>query len=163
MIRGTRDSEIPHSRITGDRVPITFADDYDRRMWNWRHWWLHSNTPGTGYAPSIYGVLASGIYNRTDPRNREASMPALEGEAADTDRAIQAIQPGLRAVVHIFYLQTGSLAQKARMLGCRKESMLERLRMARRAILTELTRRTHVMHIQIEREFIERSLPRSAV
>lgn len=140
-ISGTRNASSTRPQVTGDRRPPTFADDYDRRMSNWRRWRLFGNTPGSGSSPAIYQALATGIYNRTDPRRREATMPMIDGEAADTDQAVRSLAAAQRQAIEVFYLQSGGMDRKARACGCRRDTFKDRLQAARVAILAELTRR----------------------
>lgn len=140
-ITGTRDVSSTRPAVTGERRPPTFADDYDRRMANWRRWRLYGDTPGSGSAPAIYEALSTGIYNRTDPRRRDATMPLLYGEAEETDAAVRSLAANLRQSIEVCYLQSGGLERKARICGCRRDTFKERLASARVAILAELTRR----------------------
>lgn len=140
-ISGTRDVSSTRPQVSGEHRPPTFADDYDRRMSNWRRWRLFGSTPGSGSSPAIYQALAIGIYNRTDPRRREATMPMIDGEAADTDHAVRSLSASLRQAVEVFYLQSGGIERKARQCGCRRDTFKERLQAARVAILAELQRR----------------------
>jgi len=123
-----------------DENPTGF-DDYDRRMRNWQRWRLgNKQMLIRGNSPNAYTLLSSGIYNRTDPRQREAIIPLLIGEAEDTEAAIHRLEPGMRKVVEVFYLAHGSLHRKARLCGCRRERVLLILDMARRRIMANLRR-----------------------
>ena len=112
-------------------------DEYERRMLNWRRWRETSNLV-TGDNPSIYSILASGIYNRTDPRHREVTVPMLVGEAQDTERAVRTLPPALRRAVEVWYLERGGMHRKANSCGCRRETLLMRLDVARSRILAAL-------------------------
>ena len=118
--------------------------DFERRMQNWRRWRLGGGSLAkTGGSPAAYERMASGLYDRFQPRNRESSVPLLEGEAMDTDRAVRALERALRAAVETMYLAKGSLHAKARSCGCRREGLLMRLDIARAQILN---------HVQHQRE-----------
>ena len=58
-------------------------------------------------------------------------MPMLLGEAEDTDQAVQGLPLELRRAVEVWYLRTGTLNQKRKMLGCRRERMMDLLEKAR--------------------------------
>jgi hypothetical protein len=105
------------------------ADDYDyrRRMDNWRRWRI-SERRSLGGSPYP-------VYNLTPrPPRGENIMPLLVGEAEETDQAVQALPAELRRAVEVWYLREGSVNQKRKMLGCRRERMFELLDEARRLI-----------------------------
>jgi len=68
-------------------------------------------------------------------------MPILAGEADETERAVNALPIAVRKAVEIWYLRAGSINQKRKMLGCRRERMLELLDEARAQILVFLSAR----------------------
>lgn len=98
--------------------------DYKRRMNNWRLWRL-SERRSLGGSPYP-------IYNLTPrPPRGENVMPILAGEAQETEDAIRALPPPLQRAVEVWYLREGSINQKRKMLGCRRERMFNLLREAR--------------------------------
>lgn len=102
--------------------------DYRRRMDNWRRWRI-SERRSLGGSPYP-------VYNLTPrPPRGENIMPLLVGEAEETDQAVQALPAQLRRAVEVWYLREGSINQKRKMLGCRRERMLELLDDARAALL----------------------------
>lgn len=108
--------------------------DYKRRMDNWRRWRL-SERRSLGGSPYP-------VYNLTPrPPRGENIMPLLVGEAAETDRAVQALPVELRRAVEVWYLCDGSINQKRKMLGCRRELMLDLVGEARVRILRLLATR----------------------
>ena len=112
------------------------ADDYDyrRRMDNWRRWRI-SERRSLGGSPYP-------VYNLTPrPPRGENIMPMLVGEAEETDQAVQALPLDLRRAIEVWYLREGSLDQKRKMLGCRRERMLELVGEARGRILRLLATR----------------------
>lgn len=114
-------------------------EDYERRMQNWRRWRLGGGSlASTGADPSVYQVLASGIYNRYEPGYRESKIPLLVGEAMDTERAVRSLHRSLRAAVETMYLAPGGINAKARCCGCRREGLLQRLEIARGAIMSHV-------------------------
>jgi len=58
-------------------------------------------------------------------------MPILAGEAQETDDAIRKLTAPLRRAVEVWYLRGGTINQKRKMLGCRRERMLALLDEAR--------------------------------
>jgi hypothetical protein len=102
--------------------------DFRRRMENWRRWRLSERRS--------LGGLPFPIYNLSPrPPRGENIMPILAGEADETERAVQALPAQARRAVEIWYLREGSINQKRRMLGCRRERMLELLDQARGMIM----------------------------
>ncbi len=100
-------------------------------MNNWRLWRLSER--------KAFGGSPFPIYNLTPrPPRGENIIPILAGEADETERVIQALPLSLRRVVEVWYLTTGTVNQKRRMLGCRRERMFHMLDTARLQILTEL-------------------------
>lgn len=98
--------------------------EFERRMNNWRLWRM-SERRSLGGSPYP-------IYNLTPrPPRGENIMPILAGEAEETDRAVRALPAPLLRAVEVWYLRTGSLNQKRKMLGCRRERMLELVEEAR--------------------------------
>lgn len=115
------------------------TDDYERRMSNWRRWRLGGAAALVKRnSPLAFTLLSSDLYNRTEPRHRDATLPLLVGEAEDTQRAVQALEPAFRRVVEVWYLERGGVAHKARLVGCRKQAMIERVTMARQRLLAIL-------------------------
>jgi|CXWL01.1.fsa_nt_gi hypothetical protein len=98
--------------------------EVERRMNNWRLWRM-SERRSLGGSPYP-------IYNLTPrPRRGENIMPILAGEAEETDRAVRALPAPLLRAVEVWYFGSGSLNQKHKMLGCRRERMLELVEEAR--------------------------------
>lgn len=111
------------------REAVTTEDhDYKRRMNNWRLWRLSERRSFGGSPYPVYNL------NPRPPRG-ENVMPILAGEAKETDDAIRALPQPLLRTVEVWYLREGSINQKRRMLGCRRERMLQRLEEARRLIV----------------------------
>jgi hypothetical protein len=105
--------------------------DYRRRMDNWRRWRI--------FERRSLGSSPYPVYNLTPrPPRGENIMPILAGEAEETDRAVQALPAQLLRAVEVWYLREGSINQKRKMLGCRRERMLQLLDEARRLIVRAL-------------------------
>lgn len=90
--------------------------DYRRRMENWRRWRLSERRTLGGSPYPVYNLTPR-------PPRGENIMPLLAGEAAETEHAVQALRAELRRVVEVWYLHEGSVNQKRKMLGCRRERM----------------------------------------
>ena len=102
----------------------TVDHEHERRMNNWKFWRI-SEQRSIGGSPYP-------IYNLTPrPPRGENIMPLLMGEAEDTDKAVQALPPELRRAVEVWYLRVGTVNQKRKMLGCRRERMMDLLEEAR--------------------------------
>lgn len=108
--------------------------EFERRMNNWRLWRI-SERRSLGGSPYP-------IYNLTPrPPRGENIMPILAGEAEETDRAVRALPAQLLRVVEVWYLRAGSLNQKRKMLGCRRERVLQLIDEAHAKILGLLAAR----------------------
>jgi hypothetical protein len=110
--------------------------EYERRMNNWRLWRLSERRSLGGSPFPIYNLSPR-------PPRGENVMPILAGEAEETDRAVFALPPALRRVVEVWFLCSGSVNQKRKMLRCRRERMFEMLREARLAIFSNLQSARH--------------------
>lgn len=111
----------------------TLDHEYERRMNNWKYWRI-SERRSIGGSPYP-------IYNLTPrPQRGENIMPMLMGEAEDTDQAVQRLPQDLRRAVEVWYLRVGTVNQKRRMLGCRRERMMELLEQARSQIRAQVTK-----------------------
>ena len=114
--------------------------EYERRMNNWKHWRI-SERRSIGGSPYP-------IYNLTPrPPRGENIMPMLLGEAEDTDQAVQALPQELRRAVEVWYLRTGTVNQKRKMLGCRRERMIDLLERARLQIRGQVVARGQGRHV----------------
>lgn len=108
-------------------------------MRNWQRWRLQNRRALIlGNSPLAHTMLSSGIYNRTDPRQRDVLMPLLLGEAEDTERAVRSLSFESRRAIEVFYLEPGSMHKKARLCGCRRERLQELLEQAKHQILAAI-------------------------
>jgi hypothetical protein len=90
-----------------------------RLMTNWARWKLGG---------AAIGVAMSGAYDLEAPGRREAvSMPLLNGEAADVERAVMDLPGELFHVVEQFWLKRGSIQHKAKRCGCAIATLYRRL------------------------------------
>lgn len=103
------------------------------RLNRWRVWYLSDRRPGPDRVISSWGPL---ILNRNvaDP-TRERPVKVDPTETMETDKAIDALVYELRAAVHEVYLQGGTMEQKARALGCHRDTVYERLNRANHKLL----------------------------
>lgn len=109
--------------------------EYERRMNNWRMWRLSERRS--------FGGSPFPVYNLTPrPPRGENIMPILAGEAEETERAIGKLPPAPRRALEVWYLASGSINDKRKMLGCRRERMFELLAQAREYIRAALQRRS---------------------
>ncbi len=105
--------------------------EYERRMNNWRLWRL-SERRSVGGSPFP-------IYNLTPrPPRGENIIPILAGEAEETDRAIAGLPAAVRRAVEIWFLHSGSVNEKRKMLRCRRERMFELLAAAEELVLKQV-------------------------
>jgi len=91
--------------------------DYRRRMDNWRRWRISERRSLGGSPYPVYNLSPR-------PPRGENIMPILAGEAEETDEAVRALPAQLLRTVEVWYLREGSINQKRKMLGCRRERML---------------------------------------
>ena len=96
------------------------SDNYDfkRRMNNWRMWRIAERKSLGGSPYPIYNLTPR-------PPRGENIVPILMGEAEETDLAVQGLSRELRRVVEVWYLFGGTINQKRKMLGCRRERMTQ--------------------------------------
>jgi hypothetical protein len=105
--------------------------EYERRMTNWALWRVSERWS--------FGGSPFPVYNLTPrPPRGENVMPLLAGEAEETDRAVARLPAQLKRAVEVWFLQAGSTDQKRKMLRCRRERMLEWLRLARSQLTRDL-------------------------
>lgn len=97
-------------------------------MNNWRIWRVSDGRSIKGSPFPIYNLTPR-------PPRGENVMPILVGEAEETDTAVMNLRPALRRAVEVWFLAKGSVNQKRKMLGCRREKMFELLLEARAGIL----------------------------
>lgn len=108
--------------------------EYERRMNNWRMWRLSERRS--------FGGSPYPVYNLTPrPPRGENIMPILAGEAEETERAVSRLPDRLRRAVEVWFLSTGSVNDKRKMLRCRRDRMFDLLTQARLELMASyLTR-----------------------
>lgn len=106
-------------------------NEYERRMNNWRMWRASERGSLGGSPYPIYRLTPR-------PPRGENIMPILAGEAEDTDDAVRNLPVSLRRAVEVWFLSSGTVNQKRKMLRCRRERMFELLEQARISILAQL-------------------------
>jgi len=65
-------------------------------------------------------------------------MPILAGEAMETEDAVQALPWQLRRAIEIWFLTSGSVNEKRKMLRCRRERLFEMVEKAKDELLATL-------------------------
>lgn len=104
-------------------------------MNNWAMWRLTERRS--------FGGSPFPVYNLTPrPPRGENIMPILAGEAEETDRAVMKLRLPLRRALEVWFLTTGSVNQKRKMLRCRREKMFALLDEARTEVLTAVASET---------------------
>jgi hypothetical protein len=103
-------------------------EDIERRLQNWARWKLGATHSRLGYAAMRW---AGGVVT---PGRRESVIPTIDCEAEETDRAVQALEPRLRATVEVEYLQGCSLRRKAQQLACSEPAVKARIWQAHRQL-----------------------------
>ncbi len=107
--------------------------EYERRMNNWRMWRLSERR--------AFGGSPYPVYNLTPrPPRGENVIPILAGEAEETERAIGGLPVELRRAVEIWFLRSGSVNEKRKMLRCRRERLFALLEEARTRIVQRVWR-----------------------
>ncbi len=111
------------------------SHEYERRMNNWRMWRI-SDGKSRGGSPFP-------VYNLTPrPPRGENIMPILAGEAEETDQAVRSLPTNLLRAIEIWYLTAGTVNAKRKMLGCRRERMMQMLEEARLLVGRRLRERS---------------------
>lgn len=105
-------------------MATTVDHEYERRMHNWKRWRIAERRSIGGSPYPIYNLTPR-------PPRGENIMPLLMGEPEETEKAVQALPSEIRRSEEIWYLSTGTVNQKRKMLGCRRERMMELLEQAR--------------------------------
>jgi hypothetical protein len=103
-------------------------EDIERRLQNWARWKHGAVHSGLGYASMRWTAapITRGL--------RESIIPTIDCEAEETDRAVQALEPRLRATVEVEYLQGCSLRKKAQQLACSEPAVKARIWQAHRQL-----------------------------
>ena len=116
--------------------------EYERRMTNWALWRVSERRS--------FGGSPFPVYNLTPrPPRGENVMPLLAGEAEETDRAVARLPLQLKRAVEVWFLHTGSIDQKRKMLRCRRERMLELLALARVELSRDLRQGGRILHQKV--------------
>ena len=123
-------------------------EDIERRLLNWARWRAGAGMGGLGYS----GVDLTDDGGRDG--YREAVVPTMNCEASETETAVQALVPELRAAVEMFYLRGGGHKDKARRLGLSAAGMYARIETAHARLQVWLA--DHHARRRAERERVER-------
>lgn len=120
-------------------------DDLERRLNNWAAWYYSGRS-----AKGSSGVVSS-IYHG-GPRGRRVGnvMPVIDGEAIETEAAVDQLPRELRDALRAHYLRVsptgrwlGTLSdgRVAEALGCARSTLAERMERARHRLRLELNAR----------------------
>lgn len=116
------------SRVKQLRTQLERRDidaETERRMRNWARWRL--GVP--------IGLAVSGAYDLEAPgRREETSIPLLNGEAMDVDKAVDELPEDLKAVVKEYWLRNGTVTQKAKACRCAIATFYRRLHQAHQRV-----------------------------
>lgn len=123
-------------------------DWIERRLLNWQRWKEGVGSGGLGYGNAS-------VWDTTPMRStyREATIPTLECEAADTDDAVQRLPSELKATVMQVYLGKGGDSDHARVLACSVATVKARIWRAHRMLAEHFTAREQ--RLRAERERVE--------
>lgn len=104
-------------------------EDVERRLLNWARWVHMQGSDGAlGYAEVRLG--GDGVGQRA--AYREASIPVIECEAAETDQAVKALPGELRATVVTVYTASGTRTDHLRVLHISLSTLKARIGEAHR-------------------------------
>lgn len=105
-------------------------DDMERRLLNWARVRLGESRSSLGYAQAQLGAVRvdGGGWDTPVP------IPTSDVEAADTDRAVKALDSRLRRTVEVVYLEPGGIRRKAQQLACSEATVHQRVGEAHRAL-----------------------------
>ena len=120
-------------------------DDLERRLANWAAW-CHSGRSATGSSGIISSIYKGG------PRGRRVGnvMPVIDGEAIETEAAVDQLPRELREALRAYYLRVspagkwlGTLSdgRVAEAIGCARSTLADRLDRARHRLRLELNQR----------------------
>lgn len=104
-------------------------EELERRCLNWARWKEGASSGGLGYA-SVY--LPASVAGRDS--FREATVPTLDVEAEQTDRAVMALPSALRRTVEVYYLGSGSMEDRCRLLQISRPTIYVRIDKAHEAL-----------------------------
>lgn len=104
-------------------------EDIERRLLNWARWRLGATRSPLGYAQAQFGERVDG-----EGWDAPAVIPTVDAEAAETDRAVGALDSRLRRTVEVAYLHGGGIARKLQMLACSRATLHARIDEAHRKL-----------------------------
>lgn len=121
-------------------------EEIERRLNNWARWRAGMHNP-LGYAAVDLTAIAVG----QGDRYREASIPVMGAEAAETDEGIRTLPSELRRTIEVQYLEGGSVAKKARKLCCAEATLYARIDQAHRLLRRWVADRVETRRREAER------------
>lgn len=133
--------------------------EIDRRLQNWARYIARLNSGGGNYASVDFGV------SRVDGGGYDAPtvIPISDGEAQETDRAVERLELGQRDAVRAAYLGTGSVKERARKLGLSLATLYARVELAHKVLDREFAAARTAADAERKRvEQLQRWLPPGA-
>lgn len=124
-------------------------DDIERRLLNWARWCAGAGAGGLGYASVDMAAEAGGRDGY-----REAVIPTVDCEAAETHQAVMALPHELQVTVERYYIKGGGHEAKAERLHIAVSTMYARIDLAHRRIqawLADLAATRRAQRERIER------------
>lgn len=100
---------------------------WDQRLYNWALYQIGGE--GGASITSAYGLVASGGRRSIDV------VPTLVGEATDTEHLVRMLDEDQQSAVVAWYVWTGSVADRARDMGCHPNTLRSRVESAKARLL----------------------------
>ena len=135
------------------------SDDMERRLDNWARWMHGGGTGGIGFA-SVNLLSALGGDRSS---YREATIPTVDCEGAQTDEAIKALPVELGQTLRVVYLLGCGMQDKARRLGVTEATVRLRIGRAHRLLESWLVDKAQQCRAQRERVEAVQKAARSTV
>lgn len=107
----------------------TISERWEGRLQNWATYMLSSGSPGTSVRiSSAYSLVGRGRPAEGD------GVPVYVGEALDTHDLYLRLADYLRQAVWVWYVETGSLGEKAHRLSVHRDTLSGRVEAAKRRL-----------------------------
>lgn len=117
----------------------------EQRLVNWGRWRAGRSSGGLGFASTPWSEFDGGDRYET----RAAVMP--DGEDEITDRAVQSLLPDLQQALVEQFVNAGSIADKARRVGCHEVTFRSRVSQGMRGVAAWLFERERASRAERER------------
>lgn len=100
------------------------SDDIEQRMVRWAEWLLRGDGGGLGFPREC-------SYTRMQQRGGDGGYSIdVDIESAETEKAVQALEPDLKQAVQVYYLANATRATQAQYLKCHVRTMERRVERA---------------------------------